>query len=1436
MSHLFKLFIAAALLAGSAVYSQPTSLPANNIPVTLPLTAPDSVPYPELYNIAVADKVNFVRNVILDQPLQTLSGSYSHRQHTEYFDGLGRSLQSVDKRAHASGNDIVQHHVYDAVGRERYQYLPFAAPLSLLTTPGQMKPSVNTHMRGFYDQAGPDEQPYSRTDFDNSPLNRPLKQLNPGRSWVGSDRGANYSYESNVTNEVLLWSIGTQSNAVPTLSGTYAAGELSVTVVTDEDGNITKEFKDKNGNLVLKKNYVFYFPPDYAHTGYACTYYVYDDVNRLRYVLPPMAVYNMPGNWDINAVKDYCYSYYYDKRGRLAEKKIPGQALEEYVYDRRDRMVYNRDGNTKANNQWAFTLYDALDRPIVTGLGGYTSPRDVLQGLVDDPANQYPAPSIWAYINNFNLYHTYPATIEAGTILSYTYYDDYNELSSYGYDYAQFNDNLPTINQPHLLIPPAAASAMTKGLVTGTKVRVMNPQNPDAPGWITTVNYYDDHCRLIQSQSNNIRNGTDISSTLYYFQGMPWKTIKKHRNPSALAVPGAIDGAVTEHKVVTIYERGIGTTGGNEQVRKINRQINDGPIFNLVNYSYDHLGRVTLRDLRAGLVLQRYNMRGMLETIDAEDHSIVPFKPIFQELLYYDKGFASKLYNGNIAGIMWSGADDKPNAYGYSYDKLNRLTHAEYRFKDSTGQWLKNTKDYTVSNISYDYNGNILAMNQRIRDPLVATPPIDMDILSYSYATNSNRLLRVEDQGTPSPSFPDFENGASLTEEYTYDANGNMTSDANKKISAIQYNYLDKPQLITTDSGTIAYVYDATGDLLQKYVRKGTNAIVYDFIGDFVYQDSVLQYILNEEGRTRPVANDSTGRYTRYVYDYFIKDHLGNVRSTVTANPINAAYLARHEIATANLEQLVFDNIPNVRDAKPGSINPNDGMAAHLDANDPEKRIGTAIMLQVMPGDKFSISANTFYEGAYTNREETGNGPVIESLMNALMGGNTYAGVPISELPEHIQTIQQAFANPALSSRVADIQAVNNDPDAPKAHLNYLFFNSAMELQADLSGAIQVQPGGGGWQSTGIIDIRNGTIEGPSGPGFVIIYVDNQSIGKNVWFDNIHIEHYTSKVLSEDHYYPYGLAIKLDQNPAVPTAQPHKYQSIQLEQHFGLETYETYFRGLDPQIGRFRQVDPKADIMHDISPYASMNNNPVSYTDPMGDLPGDPKDDEPGWLAKSLANAYSMIGLVGKQMAPPSYSRKSSYQKSDASAALERMELFEAGIGAMFMLSMPIEMVQGEAMPINAELRAADNLAEEATAGVSIAKNASKLASEAKEVVSVSRIWEVGPYNKLQGVEKDLDAHHVGQKALMKIFEKTYDMRTAPTILVPSRGHTKSKEVVGIVSRNVKGITDARKLVARDIKELRRVYPQVPNKALQELINFNKSMYPNAMQKVKMIK
>jgi RHS repeat-associated protein len=190
-------------------------------------------------------------------------------------------------------------------------------------------------------------------------------------------------------------------------------------------------------------------------------------------------------------------------------------------------------------------------------------------------------------------------------------------------------------------------------------------------------------------------------------------------------------------------------------------------------------------------------------------------------------------------------------------------------------------------------------MNQYGLKPTGTSSIIDQ--LSYHYMAQSNKLLNVVDQANDANStLGDFKYDPNITKtentvDYTYDGNGNMISDQNKKITNIVYNILNLPSQITIPSkGIIRYYYDATGNKLQKRTLDNTispsRTTVTNYIGGAVYQNDTLQFFGTPEGRVR--ANEGS---SGWLYDYFLKDHLGNTRMMITddynvASPILEAY------------------------------------------------------------------------------------------------------------------------------------------------------------------------------------------------------------------------------------------------------------------------------------------------------------------------------------------------------------------------------------------------------------------------------------------------------------------------------------------------------------------------------------------------------------------
>jgi len=91
------------------------------------------------------------------------------------------------------------------------------------------------------------------------------------------------------------------------------------------------------------------------------------------------------------------------------------------------------------------------------------------------------------------------------------------------------------------------------------------------------------------------------------------------------------------------------------------------------------------------------------------------------------------------------------------------------------------------------------------------------------------------------------------------------------------------------------------------------------------------------------------------------------------------------------------------------------------------------------------------------------------------------------------------------------------------------------------------------------------------------------------------------EIVEESNYYPFGLKHKgyngLTSSFGNSTAQAWKYQSQELTEDLGLNTYEWRFRNSDPTIGRFWQIDPLASTYTHNSTYAFAENKVIMYNE-----------------------------------------------------------------------------------------------------------------------------------------------------------------------------------------------------------------------------------------------
>ncbi len=254
-------------------------------------------------------------------------------------------------------------------------------------------------------------------------------------------------------------------------------------------------------------------------------------------------------------------------------------------------------------------------------------------------------------------------------------------------------------------------------------------------------------------------------------------------------------------------------------------------------------------------------------------------------------------YDGlDIEYIEWQSSCTDKQRYDFTYDFLHRVKNADHTTFESIDGTIQSILNRYTTSYNYDAIGNITNLT---RQGLTGFEPSsctynygEIDNLTYGYGENGIRLSNVTDNA-PSEGREKGFKPSSAGGDYTYDENGNLTSDPNKGITAIEYNHLNLPRKISFVGGEIIeFTYDAAGTKHQKKtIDAEGKEVVYDYIGGIEYKNEKLQAVYHAEGRiTPPVSEDDTspndnggwtgqqGTTSYWKYEYSITDHLGNTR------------------------------------------------------------------------------------------------------------------------------------------------------------------------------------------------------------------------------------------------------------------------------------------------------------------------------------------------------------------------------------------------------------------------------------------------------------------------------------------------------------------------------------------------------------------------------
>ena len=413
------------------------------------------------------------------------------------------------------------------------------------------------------------------------------------------------------------------------------------------------------------------------------TYYIYDDLGLLRFVLSPS--YQEEAN-----LEKYGYEYRYDQRGRCVWKRLPGCEYLQLWYDNADNLMFSQDGEQRKKGIYVFYLYDFVK-------------RQVLQGTTTAINSSCPSAIVAFNVSDAGICRSgYSSANDLGLkkeqLLQANYYDNHAFING------QLEKQATSQN---LVSNQQASEQYSKGSLTGT-VCMATDGKP-----LVSVYYHDLRGQVLASKQTMPDDVLLSQNMTYSFTKQPLEIISE-LTKKGMSATVMQTNSYNKHndkiETMTLKVGDVTRTVSSYSYNDISRLLSierSGNVLRGYDFAYDGLNRLEESTYAEGAGMSQnknrysenilsYSPNGSIERLQRYGKKNNGTFGLIDDLMYSYNGNQIKAISDKAGSLLYDGSFDFKD--GANAD-------VEY-FYDTNGALIKDLNK-GISNIEYDILGNL---------------------------------------------------------------------------------------------------------------------------------------------------------------------------------------------------------------------------------------------------------------------------------------------------------------------------------------------------------------------------------------------------------------------------------------------------------------------------------------------------------------------------------------------------------------------------------------------------------------------------------------------------------------------------------------------------------------------------------------------------------